>query len=143
MGLGTRLSLGTRWGWFYLMPSTRIVASYCNISCLLMQWLFVFSFATSHARRMTWHDHTSADMRNVKYWERVSLYHDLCLEPVGPGKHSATSSIPQLTRVAFGTARWRRPKTLVAVSWPEEAFVRKVTHHSLLAGKLRLCSYKQ
>ena len=67
LGLGTRLSLGTRWGWFYLMPSTRVVTSYCNVSCLLMQWLFVCSFATSHDDSiMSWHDHTSADMWNAK-----------------------------------------------------------------------------
>ena len=35
------------------MSSTRVVASYGNVSCLLMQWLFVFSFATLHDHGMT------------------------------------------------------------------------------------------
>ena len=85
LGLGTRLSLGTRCGWFYLMPSTRVVVSYCNVSCLLMQWLFVFSFATSHDRGMTPSCHgtttpaLTCEMRN-SYWERVSDWTYLYLE---------------------------------------------------------------
>ena len=97
LGLGTGLSLGTRCGWFYLMPSTRVVASYYNVSCLLMQWLFVFSFATSHDRGKTPSCHgtttpaLTCEMRN-SYWERVrkpcwprQAFGDITNPPTHPG----------------------------------------------------------
>ena len=136
------------------MPSTRVVASYCNVSCLLMQWLFVFSFATSHDRGMTPSCHgtttpaLTCEMRNTGnelVIELTRLYLEI--------KYSVRK--PCWPRQAFGDIT-NPPTHLGSVRNGKIASSEDVDG-CLLArrglctqgnppfalGKLRLCSYKQ